>query len=79
MNEYMLEIYEERRETAEACRERLMALQAEILRKSEAFVDRSVPYTSADRAADRGALQEAMEQLTLAIKAILDIEEAVKG
>lgn len=78
MNDYMQEIYRQRRETAETCKERLLALQAEILRKSKAFVDGNKTYTSAERDADRDALQEAMGQLTLAIKTILDIEQEVK-
>ncbi len=79
MNEYLLEVYEERKSRAEACKDRLFALEAEIFRKSSASVDRGEPYLKAERDADSAAHRAAMVELGEAIEAILEIEEAERG
>lgn len=80
MNEYLLEIYEERKARAEECMAHLEALCAEINRKRSAFVDKGTLYLSADRAADYAALNQATEKVTRAFKDIIDLEdEAMAG
>lgn len=79
MNEYLLKIYEERKARAEACKERLLAVHAEILRKSSASVGGGEPYLMAERRADTAALQTAMAEMGEALQAIQEIEEAERG
>lgn len=79
MNAYLQAIYEDRKAKAEALKESLIRLQDEIYRKRQDFLSKGTPYTIAQRAADRAALEGASHALTRAINDIIDLEGGERG
>lgn len=76
MNQYISVIYRQRKNIAERCRLRVVELQDQIIQKSEASLDDLLSYPSTQRHADINALDEACDQLKLALRAVIALEDA---
>lgn len=74
MNEYLRQVYDERRAAAERCRKLVLAAQDAITSKRKASARGAGTYTIAERDADMCALNEAMQQLSRAIESVEEIE-----